>query len=77
MQKADVFFNTNYIYELTVLKKYAYPLLEKVSRETPEYAEAQRMLTFLRFFNTIEDDSMISNNSILREFIGGSVILGE
>jgi len=77
MQKADVFFNTNYIYELAVLKKYAYPLLEKVSRETPEYAEAQRMLTFLRFFNTIEDDSMIANNSILREFIGGSVILGE
>lgn len=72
--QADVFFNTNYIYELAVLKKYAKPLLEKIQRDEKEYAEAQRMLSFLKFFRTIEDDSMISNNSILREFIGGSVL---
>lgn len=72
--QADVFFNTNYIYELAVLKKYAKPLLEQITRDEKEYAEAQRMLSFLKFFRTIEDDSMISNNSILREFIGGSTL---
>ena len=73
--QADVFFNTNYIYELAVLKKYAEPLLKQVKEEEPEYAEAQRMLSFLRFFETMPDDSMIANNSLLREFIGGSVIV--
>lgn len=73
--QADVFFNTNYIYELAVLKKYAMPLLEEIQRDEIGYAEAQRMLCFLKFFRTIEDDSMISNNSILREFIGGSILI--
>ena len=40
-----------------------------------EYAEAKRMLKFLSFFRTIEDDSVIVNNSILREFIGGSIFV--
>ena len=40
-----------------------------------EYAEAVRMLKFLRFFRTIEDDSIIVNNSIIREFIGGSIFV--
>lgn len=73
--QADVFFNTNYIYELAVLKKYAQPLLESVRPEEKEYAEAQRMLSFLRFFKKIEDDRIIANNSILREFIGGSILV--
>ena len=51
------------------------PLLEEITRDEKEYAEAQRMLSFLKFFRTIEDDTMISNNSILREFIGGSVLI--
>ncbi|MGN1345005.1 MAG: nucleoside kinase, partial [Traorella sp.] len=75
INQADVFFNTNYIYEIAVLKKYAKPLLESVKPSEEEYAEAQRMLSFLRFFKTIEDDSMIANNSILREFIGGSIFV--
>ena len=74
ISQADVFFNTNYIYEIPVLKKYAFPLLEGVKPDEKEYAEAQRMLSFLRFFKTIQDDSTIANNSILREFIGGSVL---
>ena len=74
ISQADVFFNTNYIYEIPVLKKYAFPLLEGVKPNEKEYAEAQRMLSFLRFFKTIQDDSTIANNSILREFIGGSVL---
>lgn len=74
MKEADIFFNTNYIYELAVLKKYAKPLLEEITPDQKEYAEAQRMLSFLKFFKEIEDDSMIANNSILREFIGGSIL---
>ncbi|MBR5795515.1 MAG: hypothetical protein IKY26_05180 [Erysipelotrichaceae bacterium] len=75
ISQADVFFNTNYIYELAVLKKYAEPLLASVKPNEKEYAEAQRMLSFLRFFKEADDDSCIANNSILREFIGGSVLI--
>ena len=70
---ADAFFNSVHIYELGVLKKYAEPMLKEVGEDRPEYSEAVRMLKFLSFFKSIEDDSMIANNSILREFIGGSV----
>lgn len=72
---ADVFFNSSSLYELSVLKKYAQPQLEAIDDSRPEYAEAQRLLRFLQFFRTMEDDSIIPNNSILREFIGGSVIV--
>lgn len=74
-QEADVFFNSNSLYELAVMKKYAEPQLKRITEEQPEYPEAQRMLRFLRFFVPIEDDSLIPNNSIIREFIGGSVIV--
>ena len=57
-----------------VLKKYAEPLLKRISYESDQYAEAQRMLRFLDFFVIIQDDSCIANNSIIREFIGGSII---
>lgn len=73
--EADVFFNSVHIYELNVLKKYAEPLLSMITREEPEYSEAFRMLKFLQYFKTIEDDSMIVNNSIIREFIGGSIFV--
>ena len=75
ISEADVFFNTNYLYEIAILKKYAEPLLNEIDSSEEEYAEAQRMLSFLRFFVTIEDDSYIANNSLLREFIGGSVLV--
>lgn len=74
-KEADAFFNSNCIYEMGVLKKYAEPLLKEVKRDEPEYAEAQRMLGYLSFVNTIEDDDLIVNNSIIREFIGGSAIV--
>lgn len=73
--QADVFFNSNCIYELSVLKKYAEDLFKEIQRDEPEYAEAQRMLSFLRFIDPIEDDDKIVNNSIIREFIGGSTIV--
>ena len=71
--KADVFFNSAHIYELCVLKKYAEPLLLAIGKDSEQYSEACRLLDFLRFFTVIEQDELIPNNSILREFIGGSV----
>lgn len=72
--EADVFFNSQCVYELAILKKYAEPLLKEISNDSPQYEEAQRMLKFLEFFVTLQDESCIPNNSIIREFIGGSVI---
>ena len=71
--EADVLFNSALIYELALLKKHAQPLLEEITPADPEYSDAQRILKFLNFFRSIEDESMIPNNSILREFIGGSI----
>lgn len=71
--EADVLFNSVHLYEISVLKKYAKPLLEAITPDEPEYSDAVRMLNFLRFFKTVDDDSAIVNNSILREFIGGSI----
>jgi uridine kinase len=73
--QADVFFNSNCIYELAVLKRYAEPLLKRIRPEQPEYPEARRMLEFLALFAAVQDDSIIPNNSIMREFIGGSVLV--
>lgn len=73
--EADVLFNSALVYELAVLKKYAMPLLEEVSRDMPEYSEAVRMLNFIKFFDVIEDERDIPNNSIMREFIGGSIFV--
>ena len=73
--EADAFFNSVHLYEISVLKKYAEPLLKEITKSEPEYCEAQRLLEFLSFFETIEDDSMIVNNSIIREFIGGSILV--
>lgn len=74
-ESADALFNSYHVYEIAVLKKYAKPLLEAVERGCEQYIEAQRMLDFLSFFDVIEDDSIISNNSIIREFIGGSIFV--
>ncbi len=73
--EADVLFNSAHIYELSVLKKYAEPLLKAITPQEVEYSEACRLLQLLRFFTTVEDDSIIANNSIIREFIGGSIFV--
>jgi len=73
--EADVLFNSTLIYELALLAKYAIPLLEGVKHSEPEYSEAARMLKFMRFFDVIEEENFVPNNSILREFIGGSVFV--
>ena len=68
---ADVMFNSALIYELAVLKQYAEPLLFAIERDCPEYLEAKRLLKFLDYFLPVPADN-INNNSIIREFIGGS-----
>lgn len=73
--EADILFNSAHIYELAVLKKYAEPMLKAIEPDNESYSEAVRLLKFLRFFKIVEDDSVIANNSIIREFIGGSIIV--
>lgn len=73
--EADVLFNSYHVYEIAVLKKYAKPLLGKLTPEDAEYAEARRLLRFLEFFREIDNDDVIVNNSIIREFIGGSIFV--
>ena len=70
-ENADVMFNTSLIYELSVLRPYAMPILLAVPEREPEYAEAIRLIKFLWFFKPISEE-MIPGTSILREFVGGS-----
>ena len=72
-EEADAMFNSSLVYELAVLSKYAIPLLKQIDKDRKEYSEAKRLISFLEYFKVIEDESPIPNNSILREFIGGSV----
>lgn len=71
-EEADVMFNSAMVHELAVLKKYAQPLLLEIDETKPEYTEAKRLLKFLSYFKSIEDEKQIPPTSILREFIGGS-----
>ena len=71
--QADVMFNSALAYELAVLGKYAVPVLEEVQPDQPEYAEAVRLLKFIRYFEFMDDDGAVPNNLIIREFIGGSI----
>lgn len=74
-EQADAMFNSALIYELAAMKLYADPLLFQVPKDSPEYAEAQRLLKFLDYFLPI-DPHDVPLNSILREFIGGGILLG-
>lgn len=71
-ENCDAMFNSSLIYEFSVLKKHALPLLEEITNEEPEYAEAKRLVKFLKYFKEI-DEQYIPKNSLLREFIGGSI----
>jgi uridine kinase len=70
-EEADVMFNSALIYELAILKRYAEPLLMKITPELPEFSEAKRLLKFMDYFLPLEDGE-VPLNSILREFIGSS-----
>lgn len=70
-EQADVVFNSALLYELTVLKAEAVPVLLQVAPNSPHYAEARRLLRFLSFFRSLPGDT-IPPTSIMREFVGGS-----
>lgn len=75
-EEADVMFNSTLVYELGVLKKYAEPLLEDIGKESKAYSEAVRLLKFLSYFLPVGETD-IPQNSIIREFIGGSCFYTE
>ena len=71
-ESADATFNSVLIYELAVLKQFAEPLLFSIRPGEPEYYEAKRLLKFLEYFLGISSED-VPKNSIVREFVGGSV----
>jgi len=70
-EQADVMVNTALLYELAVLKPYILPLLEGFDEDNPYYTEVNRLRSFIKYFVELKPND-IPNNSILREFIGGS-----
>lgn len=70
-EHADVMFNSALAYELAVLRPLAEPLLLRVEPDAPQRVEADRLLSLLRWFTPVPGD-LVPDNSILREFIGGS-----
>jgi len=72
-ENADKLFNSALVYELSALREYVEPLLRQVPYGTREYVEAKRLLAFLEWFLPI-DIQLIPDNSILLEFLGGSIL---
>ncbi len=71
-EEADVMFNSASLYELSVLKTFAEPLLFAIPKDAPEYPEAKRLLKFLEYFLGLSPED-VPRNSLIREFIGGSI----
>ena len=71
-EQADCMFNSALVYEMAVLKQYVEPLLFGIGEDEPEYQEANKLLKFLKYFLGISSEG-IPHNSIVREFVGGSV----
>lgn len=74
-ENADEMFNSALVYELSALKPVVEPLLRQVPYGTPEHIEAKRLLAFLEWFQPV-DEELIPDNSILREFLGKSILKG-
>ena len=58
--------------QIAVLKDYAIPLLKEIDNSHPEYSEAKKLLSMLEYFNSVPAE-YVPTNSLLREFIGGSI----
>ncbi len=69
-EEANSIFNTSLIYELGVLKGAVMPLLEQITKDESEYAEARRLIEMLQYFETIPPE-YVPTNSLLKEFLGG------
>jgi uridine kinase len=72
-ENADIMFNSALAYELAVLKPLVEPLLLQVEHTSPRHVEAKRLLAFLQWFEPCGPD-LVPDNSLLREFIGGSIL---
>jgi uridine kinase len=72
-ENADMMFNSALAYELAALKPFAEPLLRQVQHGTPEYIETKRLLAFLEWFLPL-DINFVPGTSIVREFLGGSIL---
>ncbi len=72
-EHADVMFNSALVYELAVLKPLVEPLLLQIKSASPRRVEAKRLLAFLEWFFPCTAD-LVPDNSILREFVGGSIL---
>ena len=70
-KEADIILNTSLAYEIGVLRTYAEPLLYSISKTSPNYEEAIRILNFLKCFISIPSE-YVPYTSVLREFIGNS-----
>ncbi|MCR4805501.1 MAG: nucleoside kinase [Clostridia bacterium] len=73
--EADAIFNSAFVYELAALKKDALPMLKAIPEDDEYYTEAQRLARLLSHVDELADSRDIANNSILREFIGGSTLV--
>lgn len=71
-ENANYVYNSFLQYELSVLRKYALPLLNAIKRDHEYFPMAERLIRLLKHFVDM-DDSVVPNNSLIREFIGGSV----
>ncbi len=71
-EQSDSMFNSSLIYEIAVLKDYAIPLLKEIKNTEPEYSEAKKLLSLLEYFESVPSE-YVPTNSLLREFIGGSI----
>ena len=71
-EEADVMFNSSLLYEMNVLRTFAEASLNKVTEDSPHYATKERLLNLLSFFKPI-NGAKVPSNSLLREFIGGSI----
>ena len=72
-ETADYYFNSSLSYEISILKKHVWPLLTEIDPKSAEFETAWRLMEFLRGFDAYEDDSIVPADSILKEFIGGSL----
>jgi uridine kinase len=71
-ENADVIFNSSTLYELAIIKKYIYPLLQKVDPSDECYEQVRAMIGLLNYVREADVEDEIPPTSIVREFIGGN-----
>ncbi len=71
-EEADCMFNSSIVYEIAALRNYVEPLLKEIPETSKVYSEAKRLLAMLQYFEPAQTE-LVPNNSLLREFIGGSI----